>query len=323
VQTIVECVPNFSEGRNRSTLEQIAAAIQSIAGVFVLDLHMDPDHNRAVITFAASKESVGEAAVRAAGKAAELIDMDHHRGEHPRVGATDVVPFVPVRGVTLSDCAQIARETGKQIASRFGIPVYFYGAAVLRPERVQLEDIRRGGYERLKELGLDDPSRQPDAGEARLHPTAGATIVGARPYLVAFNVNLESSERTAAAQIARAIRASSGGLPGVKAIGLLLASRKVEGRQGQAQVSMNLTDLTQASLRRAYRAVEREAAKLGVTIHSSEIVGLAPKQAFADIQPGEIEEMKLVDYSPDKILENRLATFFGSEELEPQTRESK
>jgi glutamate formiminotransferase len=323
VQTIVECVPNFSEGRDRRTLEQIAAAIESVAGVFVLDLHMDPDHNRSVITFAASKENVGEAAVRAAGAAAERIDMNRHRGEHPRVGATDVVPFVPVRGVTLNDCAQIARVTGTQIANRLGIPVYFYGAAALRPERVQLENIRRGGYERLKEFGLDDPATQPDAGEGRLHPTAGATIIGARPYLVAFNINLDCSERTAATQIARAIRASSGGLPGVKAIGLLLASRNPGGQRGQAQVSMNLTDLSQTSVAKAYRGVEMEAAKLGITIHSSEIVGLAPKHAFAGIQPEDIEHMKLADHLPDKILENRLAAFFGPEELGTQTQESR
>jgi glutamate formiminotransferase len=303
MRTIVECVPNFSEGRDRRTVDEIAAAIESVAGVFVLDLHMDPDHNRSVVTFAGSKESVGEAAVRAAGKAAERIDMTRHSGEHPRVGATDVVPFVPVRGVTLEDCAQIAHDSGREIARRFEIPVYFYGAAALLPERARLEDIRRGGYERLRELGLGDPLRTPDAGPARLHPTAGATIVGARPYLVAFNVNLDSFDRAAACAIARAVRASGGGLPGVKAMGVLLRSRKVNGEEGQAQVSMNLTDLGQTSLDEAYRAVEREAAKLGIAIHSSEIVGLVPQEALAGIKP---EEIKLADFSPEKILESRI-----------------
>ena len=314
MQTIVECVPNFSEGRERRTVDEIAAAIESVPGVFVLDLHMDPDHHRSVVTFAGSKESVGEAAVRAAGKAAERIDMTRHSGEHPRVGATDVVPFVPVRGVALKDCAEIAHEAGREIARRFEIPVYFYGAAALRPERARLEDVRRGGYERLRELGLGDPfwtpdaAWRPDAGPARLHPTAGATIVGARPYLVAFNVNLASADRAAANAIARSVRASGGGLPEVKAMGVLLRSRSVNGQTGQAQVSMNLTDLDQTSLGEAYRAVEREAAQLGVSIHSSEIVGLVPQGALAGIGA---EEMKLADFSPEKILENRLAAAFN------------
>ncbi len=304
MQSIVECVPNFSEGRDRRTVDEIVAAIESVAGVFVLDLHMDPDHHRSVITFAGSPQSVGEAAVRAAGKAAERIDLTRHAGEHPRVGATDVVPFVPVRSVTLEDCAEIARAAGIEMVRRFGIPVYFYGAAALRPERVRLEDVRRGGFERLRDLGLDDPSRTPDAGEPRLHPTAGATIVGARPHLVAFNVNLDCADRAAAATIARAIRASSGGLPEVKAMGVLLASRRVRGQAGQAQVSMNLTDLEQTSLAQAYRAVEQEAARLGVGIHSSEIVGLVPQRAVAGIRP---EELKLADSLPDKLLEHRIA----------------
>lgn len=314
MQTIVECVPNFSEGRERRTVEEIAAAIESVAGVFVLDLQLDADHNRSVITFAGSKRSVGEAAVRAAGKAAERIDMTRHSGEHPRVGATDVVPFVPVRGVTLEDCVEIAHQTGKEIAHRFAIPVYYYEAAALRPERRRLEDIRRGGYERLQELGLEDPSRLPDAGPARLHPTAGATIVGARRYLVAFNVNLDSADRRAAGAIARAVRASSGGLPGVKAMGVLLRSRSAGGQAGQAQVSMNLTDLAQTGIAEAYRAVEREAAKLGVAIHSSEIVGLVPQQALEGMRP---EEIKLVDFSPQKILENRLAAVLKARESGP------
>ena len=304
MRTVVECVPNFSEGRDRRIIDTIADAIESAGGVSVLDVHMDSDHHRSVITFAGSRERVGEAAVRGAGKAAERIDMTRHSGEHPRVGATDVVPFVPVRGVTMEDCVKIAHEAGREIARRFEIPIYFYGEAALRPERIRLEDIRRGGYERLRDLVLSDPSRLPDAGPRNLHPTAGATIVGARPFLVAFNVNLNSADRAAASSIARAVRASSGGLPGVKAIGVLLGSRGVDGQPGQAQVSMNLTDLDQAGVGAAYRAVEREAARLGVAIHSSEIVGLAPRHAFEGIR---LEDLKLVDPSADKILENRLA----------------
>ena len=308
METIVECVPNFSEGRDRRTADEIAAAIQSVPGVFVLDMQMDPDHHRSVVTFAGSKENVAEAAVCAAGKAVERIDMSCHRGVHPRVGATDVVPFVPVRGVTLEDCAEIARAAGNEIAQRFEIPVYFYGAAALRPERVKLEDVRRGGYERLIRLGLDDPPRAPDAGPARLHPTAGAAIVGARPYLIAFNVNLDCADRAAADSIARAVRTSSGGLPGIKAIGVLLKSRNGKGQNGQAQVSMNLTDLDQTSLAEAYRAVEKETARMRIRILSSEIVGLAPQRAFDDIGP---EDIRLADFSPEKILENRLAAVFG------------
>lgn len=308
MQTIVECVPNFSEGRNRETVEQIAAAMETVPDVFGLDLHMDPDHHRSVITFVGSKETVGEAAVRAVGRAAERIDMNRHRGEHPRIGAADVVPFVPVQGATLEECAEIAHRAGKEIFRQFQIPVYFYGAAALRPERVQIENLRRGGYERLKELGLEDPSRRPDVGEPRLHPTAGATIVGARSFLIAFNVNLDSANRTVAEAIARKIRASGGGLPGVKAMGVLLQSRSVGAPVGQAQVSMNLTDFEQTSLAQAYGAVEQEASRLGVAIHSSEIVGLVPQKALADARP---EELKLVEFGPQKILENRLAAVFA------------
>jgi len=315
VQTIVECVPNFSEGRDRLIVEQIAAAIESVPGVAVLDLHLDPDHHRSVITFVGKKETVGEAAVRAVGQAAERIDMNRHAGEHPRIGAADVIPFVPVEGVTLEDCAGIAHTAGEEIARRFGIPVYFYGAAARRPERVALEAVRRGGYERLKELGLDDPARTPDVGEPRLHPTAGATMVGARPFLIAFNVNLDSADRAAADQIARAVRASSGGLLGVKAMGVLLKSRSVAGQPGQAQVSMNLTDFEQTSVARAYRAIEQEAARLGVGIHSSEIVGLVPQRAVAGIRP---QELKLTDFLPDKILEFQIAEALARLDIEPQ-----
>ena len=305
MQTIVECVPNFSEGRNPETVEQIAAAIETVSDALVLDIHMDPDHNRSVISFVANKETVGEASVRAVGRAAERIDMNRHRGEHPRIGAADVVPFVPVQGVPLAECVEIAHKTGEEIFRRFQIPVYFYGAAALRPERVPLENVRRGGYERLKELGLEDPSRRPDVGAPRLHPTAGATVIGARQFLVAFNVNLDCADRAAAEQVARAVRASGGGLPGVKAMGVLLESRIVRGHAGQAQVSMNLTDFEQTSLVQVYRAVEKEAARVGIGIHSSEIVGLAPQNALAGIRP---EELKLVDFGPQKIFENRLAT---------------
>ena len=276
MRTLVECVPNFSEGRDRGKVEQIAAAIETVPEVYLLDVHLDPDHHRSVITFAGSKETVGEAAVRAVGRAADLIDLNQQEGEHPRIGAADVVPFVPMEGVTLEDCVAIARQAGEEIFRRFQIPVYFYEAAALRPERRRLEHLRRAGYERLKRLVLEDPTLQPDVGEPRLHPTAGATIVGARPFLIAFNVNLNSSDRKVAQEIARRVRSSGGGLPGVKAIGLLLKSRLVGGEEGQAQVAMNLTDFERTSLAMAFYAVEQEASRLGVSIQSSELVGLIP-----------------------------------------------
>ena len=306
---IVECVPNFSEGRDRNKIDEIAAAISSVEDVYVLDIHMDADHHRSVITFVGSKENVGEGAVRAAGRAAELIDLNRHNGQHPRIGAADVVPFIPVEGVTLEDCVILARDTGKEICRRFQIPVYFYEAAASRPERVHLENLRRGGFERLKEQGMDDPSSFPDVGDPVLHPTAGATVVGARKFLIAFNVNLDSADRKIAQQIAKTIRSTSrspgGGLPGVKAMGVLLKSRTGSAGQAQvSQVSMNLTDLEQTSLEQAFQAVKREASLLGVSVSNSEVVGLIPEMALAGTRP---EALQIEDFHPQKILENRLA----------------
>ena len=312
---IVECVPNFSEGRDRRKVDEIAAAISSVEGVYVLDLHMDADHHRSVITFIGSRGNVGEAAIRAVGRAADLIDMNRHHGQHPRIGAADVVPFIPVEGVTLQDCATLAHDTGKEIFRRFRIPVYFYEGAAARPERARLENLRRGGFERLKELGMDDPSSCPDVGDPRPHPTAGATVVGARKFLAAFNVNLNSADRQIARQIAKAIRTISrspgGGLTGVKAMGVLLKSRAGNGPAGQtqvSQVSMNLTDLEQTSLEQAFHAVQREASRLGVAVSNSEVVGLIPQKALAGtslVLPR--ESLQIEDFHPQKILENRMA----------------
>ncbi len=302
--TVVECVPNFSEGRDRRKIEQIAAAISSVPDIAVLDVHSDPDHNRSVITFVGSPDTLREAAVRAAGQAAELIDLNQHQGVHPRIGAADVVPFIPVEEVTMEDCVALARRTGQEIFERFQIPVYFYGAAALRPDRVPLENVRRYGYERLQQLVEEDPALQPDLGGSRLHPTAGATLVGVRPFLIAFNVNLNSADRQVAREIARSIRTSGGGLPAVKALGLLLESRHPGGLTAQAQVSMNLTDFEKTSLAEAFQAVEREAARLGVSIHSSELVGLVPQKALAGIDP---EALHLAGFHPGQVFENRLA----------------
>ena len=304
MQTIVECVPNFSEGWDHNKVERIAAAIGSVEDVYVLDIHIDADHHRSVITFVGSKEKVGEAAVRAVGRAAALIDLNQHQGEHPRIGAADVVPFTPLEGVTLEDCVVIARETGKEIYRRFEIPVYFYEAAAVLPERVNLENLRRGGLEGLQKQGMDNPSRRPDVGAPWLHPTAGATVVGARKFLVAFNVNLISADRKVAQQIARTIRSSKGGLPGVKAMGVLLKSRTSNGPAGQAQVSINLTDFEQTSLAQVFQAVKREASQRGVSISSSEIIGLIPQKALLGTTP---ESLRIENFHPQKILENRLA----------------
>ncbi|HVB34393.1 MAG TPA: glutamate formimidoyltransferase [Patescibacteria group bacterium] len=295
---IIECVPNFSEGRDRAKVEAIAEAMSGQPGASVLDLQMDADHNRSVITLAGEPEAVAEAALRGIGRAAELIDLRRQEGVHPRVGATDVVPFVPVEGVTMEECVALARRAGQEIWKRFRIPVYFYEAAALRPERVNLEDVRRGQFEELREQVLKNPERAPDVGEARLHPSAGATIVGARKVLIAFNIHLNTLDVAMAKQIARAIRSSSGGLPGVKAIGVELKSRNL------AQVSINLTDFERTPLHQVMEMVRGEAGRCGVTIAGSEIVGLVPRRAIemtADFY------LQLETACGGQVLENRLA----------------
>ncbi|MGH9356078.1 MAG: glutamate formimidoyltransferase, partial [Terriglobia bacterium] len=233
MKQLIECVPNFSEGRDAGKVREIAQAIVSASDVFELDISMDADHNRSVITFAGSIEGAGEAALRGAGRAAELIDLNAHRGIHPRIGAADVVPFVPLTGSSLEDCVRIARWVAAEAWRRFRIPAYLYEAAALRPDRQDLACIRRGQFERLREAIRDDPDRKPDIGEAQLHPTAGAIAVGARKALIACNFNLDTGNLETARIIARHIRASSGGLPCVKAMGLHLESKR------QAQVSVN------------------------------------------------------------------------------------
>jgi glutamate formiminotransferase len=297
ITPLVECVPNFSEGRKP---EVISALIQSIAAVetaCVLDMHIDPDHNRAVITFVASPDQVVEAAFQVVARAAQLIDMRTHQGVHPRLGATDVLPFVPIAGVTLSDCAALAHEAGERIANELSIPVYFYESAALSPARKNLEDVRRGALELLREQIATEASRAPDKGPLKVHETAGAIAIGARPFLIAFNVNLATKDVSMARSIARVIRARSGGLPFLKALGFELSTR------GLAQVSMNLVNYEQTGMTAAYLAVKREADRLGVEIAGTEIVGLIP-QAALDRDAEYFE--RLENFSEDKILENRL-----------------
>jgi glutamate formiminotransferase len=294
---LVECVPNFSEGRNTETVEQLARAIASVDTACVLDTHIDPDHNRSVITFVAAPEMIVEAAVRAVGLAAELIDMREHAGVHPRLGATDVLPFVPVRGVTMEECVAIAHQAGERIAGELSIPVFFYERAALKPERVNLEDVRRGALELLREQIAEEPNRAPDAGPLIVHETAGAIAVGARPFLIAFNINLRTNDVLIARTIARAVRARRGGLPFVKALGFELSTR------GLVQVSMNIVNYEVTGVTQAYDAVRREAERAGVEILSTELVGLIPEKAL-DREAEYFQ--KLENFSEDKILEHRL-----------------
>lgn len=299
MQSLVECVPNFSEGRDLEKVRQIVAALCSVAGVALLDQEMDADHNRCVITIVGPKEAVAEAALRGVSKAAELINLTKHQGAHPRIGAADVVPFVPIAGVSIEDCVQLAYAVGEQIWTRYRIPVYFYEEAARRPDRVNLENIRRGQFEGLREEIATNPARAPDVGEPQLHPTAGATVVGARKFLIAYNINLNTADVGVAKAIAKAIRFSSGGLRYVKAMGVELQARKL------AQVSINLTDFEQTPIFRVFDLVKREAARYGAAIVGSEIVGLVPKRA---LEMSADYFLQLENFDPQvQILENRLA----------------
>jgi glutamate formiminotransferase/formiminotetrahydrofolate cyclodeaminase len=304
---IVECIANYSEARRPEVVESIAEAVRSVQGAQVLDRHSDMDHNRTVITFAGPPEAVEEAAFRSIARAAELIDLNEHRGEHPRIGATDVVPFVPISEVSMDDCVAIARRLGQRVADELGIPVYLYEKAAVRPERTRLEVIRRGEYEALKEEIGTNPEREPDFGPNQVGP-AGATVIGARSPLIAFNVYLTSDDQAIAKKIARAIRHSSGGLRHVKALGLLV--------DGRAQVSMNLTDFRSTPVARVVEVIRREAERYGVGIHHSELVGLIPQEALVDAA---VWYMQLDQFERDQILERRLSTALksGREEEPP------
>lgn len=303
-QRIVECVPNFSEGRREDVILAIRSAIETVSGVYVLDLHSDDDHNRTVITFAGEPEPVSEAAFQAIKKAAELIDLDEHSGEHPRIGATDVVPFIPISGVTMDECVQIANMLGKRVADELEVPVYLYEKAATRPERANLANIRTGEYEGLKEAIKGDPERKPDFGPGKLGK-AGATVIGARLPLIAFNVYLTTDDDEIATKIGRAIRHSSGGLRYVKALGMLV--------DGRAQVSMNLTNYERTPIARVVESIRREAERYGVGIHHSELVGLIPQAALVDAAQW---YMQLDQFVPDQILETRLYAAMQAQELQ-------
>jgi glutamate formiminotransferase len=299
MSTLVECVPNFSEGRDKAKVDAIVDAMK-VDGVYLLDRKMDADHNRCVITLVGEGEAIQEAAIRGVGKAADLIDLNAHKGAHPRMGAADVVPFIPIDGVTIEDCVAMARHVGEEVWKRFQIPVYLYEAAAATPERQNLENIRRGQFEGIRaEIGTN-AARKPDFGEARMHPTAGATVVGARKFLIAYNVFLNTPDVEIAKKVAKAVRFSSGGMRFVKGAGFLV--------RGLAQVSMNLTDFEQTPVHRVFEMVKREAERYGVVPVSSEIVGLIPKKALEQAAEWFLQ---VENFDSSLVLENRLAAVMG------------
>ena len=297
--TLIECVPNFSEGREKARVQAIVNAMKR-NGVHLLDCEMDADHNRSVVTLVGAREPLLAAVLAGIGKATELIDLNMHRGAHPRLGSTDVVPFIPIEGATLEDCVQMARELGQQVWQQYQVPVYFYEAAATRPERVNLEIIRRGQFEAIREEMATVESRRPDVGDPRCHPTAGAIVIGARKFLVAYNVYLQTKDVDIAKKIAKAVRFSSGGFRAVKGMGVEV--------RGQAQVSMNLTDTDLTPMARVFEFVKREAARYGVAVQSSEIVGLVPKRAIENAAEWFLQ---VENFDTSLILENRLAAVMG------------
>ena len=313
MQTLIECVPNFSEGRDAGVVDAIVNAILAEPDVYLLRQELDADHNRSVITFVGTRESVGEAALRGIGKAAELIDLNKHEGAHPRLGAADVVPFVPISGVTLEDCIHVAERVAEETWKRFKIPTYLYEAAARRPERVNLENIRRGQFEGVRKEIANNPHRHPDFGGAALHPTAGATVVGARKFLIAYNVNLNTPDLEPAKAIAKKIRASSGGFSCVKAMAVDLKARKL------TQVSMNLTDFETTSMAKVFQAVELEAAALGIQVVGSEIVGLVPRRALEDAS---VHFLRVENFRPELVVENRLEQMLEGRRSKLETRNS-
>lgn len=295
MSTLVECVPNFSEGRRKEVVDAIVDAMK-VEGVWLLDREMDADHNRCVITLVGNRDAIAEAAIRGVGKASELIDLTKHEGAHPRMGAADVIPFIPIDGVTIEDCVAISKHVAEEIWKRYQIPTYLYEASAQRPERQNLENIRRGQFEGIRDEIATKPERRPDFGEARVHPTAGATVVGARKPLIAYNVFLNTTDVDIAKKVAKAVRFSSGGLRFVKGAGFAV--------RGLAQVSMNLTDFEQTPIARVFEYVKREAARFGMMPLSSEIVGLIPKKALEQAAEWFLQ---VENFDSSMILENRLA----------------
>ncbi len=297
MKKIVECVPNFSEGRRKEIIEEIIDQVRKRKDVKLLDYSSDPDHNRTDVTFIGEPQSVKEAALDLAIKCVELIDMNKHRGEHPRMGAIDVVPFIPVYNVTMEECVKLAHEFAKEFSEKTGVPCFMYEEAATRPDRKNLADVRRGEFEGLKEAIGKDPDKVPDYGPNKIHPTAGATAVGARFFLVAFNVNLGTSDIEIAKEIAKAVRHSSGGYRYVKAMGFEIKER------GIVQVSMNLTNYQKTPIFRVFETIKNEAERYGVPVIGSEIVGLVPLEALIMVAD---HYLRLENFSIDQVLEKRL-----------------
>lgn len=293
---LIQCVPNFSEGRRPEVIEAIVAAIAA-AGVKLLGVAPDKDHNRTVVTFVGNAEQVANAAFNGAKVAAQLIDLNQHQGDHPRMGATDVIPFIPIKDVTMEACVELANQVGERLANELKIPVYLYEAAARRPERKNLAAVRRGQFEGLREAVKTDPDKRPDFGPAELHPTAGITAVGARLPLIAFNVNLGTNDLKIARRIARAVRGSSGGLVGVKALGVELKERN------QVQVSMNLVNFQETPIHRAFELVRLEAERYGVPVVGSEIIGAVPTAALVGVAQ---HYLRLEGFRIDQVLEQQL-----------------
>lgn len=298
---LIECVPNFSEGRRPEVLDEITRAIRQIEGVILLDASMDASHNRSVVTFAGAPDPVARAAMAGVGRALELIDMEQQTGAHPRIGAVDVIPFVPLGETRMNEAVDLARRFGEQVARTFELPVYLYGEAALRPERRRLAEVRRGQYETLKEEIGTNPDRAPDFGPPRLHPRGGAVAVGARKPLIAFNLNLDTDDLEIAQRIAEQIRESSGGLPAVQAMGVMVTL--ADGRQ-VAQVSMNLADWERTGIPRVVHEVRHLARQAGTDIDHAELIGLAPTAALLEVTA---DALGLRDFGPDQALELRLA----------------
>jgi glutamate formiminotransferase len=301
---LMECVPNFSEGRRAEVIESIVHPFRERKGCFLFDYRADVDHNRLVVSLAGESRPIQEALLEAAKVAISHIDMEGHRGGHPRVGAVDVIPFVPLQNMTMEECVDIARSFGRRYYEDTGVPVYFYEEAALRPERKRLEVIRRGQYEALK-AEITKPERHPDVGEPKLHPSAGATVIGARKFLIAFNVNLGTDDLQVAREIAKAVRSSSGGFSHVKGMGLSLESR------GLVQVSMNITDFEKNGLYQVLELVRKEAKRRGVPVVETEIYGMVPAAALLDSASS---SMQIAGFDPNQVIELRLLRMLGDEE---------
>lgn len=301
---LIECVPNFSEGRRQDVIDEIVNCFKGKRGVYLLDHRADEDHNRLVVSLVGAPAPIQEALLEAAKVALKHIDMNAHQGGHPRIGAVDVVPFTPIKGITMEECIELAHSFGERYYKETGIPVYFYEDAALRPERKRLEVIRKGQYEVLKEEAKTNPDRKPDVGEACLHPTAGATVIGARKFLVAFNVNLNTSDVNIAKKIATTVRASSGGFCHVKGIGLALEER------GITQVSMNLVDYEKNSLYRVLEMIRMEAKRWGVEVIETEVYGMIPVNAILE---SAAYYLQIAGFDPEQVLELRLLELMGKD----------